>query len=316
MINMKTNRLKWTPAIIMALTMALAACDNEELANDPLADGPVAAQVTAGISQTLTRVSAGNDGSAEFTEGDVIHVVANETSTYAYTLQADNSWSAGNNPYYFQDRNNVPFRAWFASPDVTVETGNTIHVNTTSQGVDDDGWNVNDILVSGTVESSVGNGATVSFTGNNAFSHIMSQLVFTFKAGDGISSLSTLTGYTVKEVITDATFNTLTCTLNEGTTTGNIQITGITGVTSIEYPAAPIILVPQTFTNTSNNKLNLEVAYNGQTYKAELKVPTNGLQPGYSYTYTVTIKNTGLEVSTAQIGKWNPGTPGTGDAVL
>lgn len=312
---MKANRLRFGHAAFATLTMALAlaACSNEEPANDPLADGPVAAQVTAGISQTLTRVSSGTP--ASFTDGDVIHVVADDR-TYDYTFNGI-SWSAGNNPYYFQDRNNVSFRAWFASPDVQVGTDNTIHVNTTSQGVDDDGWNINDILVSGTVASSVDNGATVSFTGNNAFSHIMSQLVFTFKKGDGISSLSTLTGYTVKDVITDATFNTLTCTLNAEAATGNIQITGITGETSTEYPAAPIILVPQTFTSTSN-KFNLEVAYNNQTYKAELYAPTGGLQPGYSYTYTVTISNTELKISTAQIKNWQTdgSYDGTGDAVL
>ena len=32
----------------------LASCTNDELADNPLADGPVAAQVTADISQTLT----------------------------------------------------------------------------------------------------------------------------------------------------------------------------------------------------------------------------------------------------------------------
>ena len=64
---MKANRLKWTPAVIMALTMTLAACSNEETENDPLADGPVAAQVTAGIGQSMTRVSVDDNGSAAFT---------------------------------------------------------------------------------------------------------------------------------------------------------------------------------------------------------------------------------------------------------
>lgn len=316
---MKANRLRFNPAAFATLTMAfaLAACDNEELANDPLADGPVSAQVTAGISQTLTRVSAGDDGSASFTTDDIIHVVASGTSTHDYALQSDGTWSAGNNPYYFQDTNPVPFQAWFASPDVTVGTDNTIRVNTASQAVDDDGWNVNDILVSGTVQAGVDNGASVNFTGENAFSHIMSQLVFTFQRGDGISSLSTLTGYTVKDVFTDATLNTRTCILTPGSTTSNIAVTGITSASGTTYTAAPIILVPQTFTNASN-EFNLEVTYNNQTYRATLNAPTYGLQPGYSYAYTVTIKNTGLEVSTAEIKSWQTDNSynGSGDAVL
>ena len=56
----------------------LASCTNDELADNPLADGSVAAQVTADISQTLTRVSA-NGVSASFTSGDEINVVPCKT---------------------------------------------------------------------------------------------------------------------------------------------------------------------------------------------------------------------------------------------
>lgn len=313
---MKANRLIFTPAAFATLAMALflAACSSEEPADAPLAGGPVAAQVTAGISQTLTRISVGDDGSASFTTDDVIHVVANETSTYDYTLQSDGSWSAGSNPYYFQDLNSVSFQAWFASPNVSVETNNTINIDTKLQTLDDDGWNVNDILVSGAVQASVVGGASVDFTGENAFGHIMSQLVFTFKAGDGISNLTNLTGYTVKNVTTNATFNTLTCELTPGSITGNIAVTGIT-CTGTTHTAIPIILVPQTFTSASN-KFALEVTYNSQTYKATLNAPTGGLQPGHSYAYTVTISNTELKVSTAQINKWQTGAGGSGEAIL
>ena len=59
--------------------------------------------------------------------------------------------------------------------------------------------------------------------------------------------------------------------------------------------------MPQTVTGT----IALEVAYNGQTYKATLNAPTAGLQAGYSYTYTVTVNNTKLEVSNAAISDWS-----------
>ena len=137
---MKANRLKWTPAVIMALTMTLGACSNEETENDPLADGPVAAQVTAGIGQSMTRVSVDDNGSAAFTAGDVIHVVAGGTATYDYTLQGGGSWSAGSNPYYFQDRNSVSFRAWYADPALST-SANTITIDTQTQPIGSNGWN-------------------------------------------------------------------------------------------------------------------------------------------------------------------------------
>lgn len=307
---MKANRLKWTPAVIMALTMTLAACSNEETVNDPLADGPVAAQVTAGISGTQTRVSV-NGQSAAFTAGDVIHVVAGGTATYDYTLQGGGSWSASN-PYYFQNRDNVNFKAWYADPALT-PAGNEISIDTKSQDVNaENGWNRWDILVTPEVSTSV-SFPEINFTGDNAFSHIMTQLVFIFKAGNDISNLSALTGYTVKNVTTDATFNTQSCDLTTGSTTGDIAMP-VTGEADNQVDCTPIIMVPQTVSGT----LNLEVTYDGQTYKAALNPPTGGLQTGYSYTYTVTISNTGLEVGNATIGNWDQHADfdGSGEATL
>ena len=266
----------------------LASCTNDELADNPLADSPVAAQVTADISQTLTRVSA-NGVSASFTANDEINVVANG-ATYAYTFNGT-AWSS-NEPYYFQNRNEVTFQAWYAAPGYTL-TDNAISIDTKDQTVSS-GWNQWDILATPVVETDV-TFPTVAFTGTNAFSHVGTQVTMVFKTGDGITDLTALEGYTLKSLITVATFNTLDCTLTPGTTTDDITVTGIEDASGAEYTCTPLILVPQTITGT----ITLEVSYNGQTYKANLTAPTDGLQAGYSYTYTVTVSNTKLEVSNA-----------------
>lgn len=289
----------------------LASCTNDELADNPLADGPVAAQVTADISQTLTRVSA-NGVSASFTSGDEINVVADGSATYVYTLQDNGTtWSAGNNPYYFQNRDIVSFQAWYAAPGYK-KTGNAIEINTKNQTVSS-GWNQWDILATPVVKTDV-TSPTVDFTGTNAFSHVMTQVTMVFKKGNGISDLAALKGYTLKSLTTDATFNTLNCTLTPGTTTDDIAVTGIEDASGTEYTCTPLILVPQTVTGT----IDLEVKYNDQTYKAELNAPTAGLQAGYSYTYTVTVSNTKLEVSNAAISDWRTDQTfnGNGNATL
>ncbi|MCD8275965.1 MAG: fimbrillin family protein [Alistipes sp.] len=299
-----------------AALLILAACNNDEM-NDPLADGPVAAQVTAGISRTMTHVGIDKDGGpASFSTGDRINVVAAGTQTHAYTLQTDGTWQAGDDPYYFQDRNSVTFRGWYADPSVTAED-NKISIDTKTQEYNDaNGWNLHDILVTPKVSTTVSE-PSISFTGDNAFRHIMSQLVFTFEKGDGIPDLSKLTGYTLKDVVTTvATFNTQTLELTNGSTSGDIAVTGIEDVTGKEYEASPIILVPQEFTSS---QLTLEVTYNEQTYTATLNLPEgNQLQPGYSYTYTVAIKNSELEIGNVQIKDWstNPMFNGNGNATL
>lgn len=281
-------------ASILALT--LAGCNNDEMDN-PLADGPVALGITADIGQTTTRATA-DGNAAHFDEGDAINVVANGSSTYVYTFQGS-EWSS-TAPYYFQNTASVPFRAWYAVPGVKVEN-NAIAIDTRTQTFTDK-WNNHDILATPEVSVSVGNpgNATISFTGDKAFNHIMTQVAFTFKAGDDISDLTALSGYKLKGLITDATFNTKSCEMTAGSATGDIAMT-VSGASGTEYTCAPIILVPQTI---ASNKIELEVTYNGQSYKANLTAPAGSLQTGYSYTYTITIKNTKLEIGNAEISSW------------
>lgn len=304
--------MKFYTAAVALLT--LAACNNDEN-YDPLADGPVAAQVTAGISRTMTHVSTDDGGAASFSTGDKINVVTDKTETHVYALQDNGTWQADGDPYYFQDHNDVTFRAWYtADPNVEVKD-NKISIDTHTQTYSETGWNYHDILVTPGVKTTVLK-PSVSFTGDNAFQHIMSQLVFTFKKGDGIPDLSELSGYTLDEIVTYATFDTQKLELTAESKTGFIEITGIEDAAGEEYTASPIILVPQEITS---GKLTLLVSYNKQNYEAELNVPEGDkLQPGYSYAYTVTISNTKLEVGNPAIENWQilKDFNGTGDATL
>ena len=61
-----------------------------------------------------------------------------------------------------------------------------------------------------------------------------------------------------------------------------------------------VILFPQTAAS-----LPLTVNYRSQNYRATLTVPEGALQAGNNYTYTVKVRNKGIEVSEATIAKWN-----------
>lgn len=294
---------------MVLLALSLTACTQDELQDNPLADGPVALNVTAGISQVATRVSI-EGNTAAFTEGDRINVVADGNETHVYTLQGS-SWSAGNDPYYFQNTGNVFFRAWYANPGIT-PTGNVIIIDTKTQTIDETtGWNEWDILATPAVQTNV-HSSTVNFTGNNAFQHVMSQVTLVFETGDGISDLTALSGYTLKSLVTDASFYIRTCTVNPGSTTADMTA-NVTDASGTSYTCTPLILVPQAITGT----IGLEVTYNNQIYKASLAAPQGGrLNAGYSYTYNVTISNTGLTVGDAEISGWTSQTPINGNATL
>lgn len=282
---------------------ALAACTNDDLQDNPLANGPVPLNVTADISAVATRVQD-NNGSASFTTGDIMHVVAGNQDQYDYSLQADNTWDAGDNPYYFQNTTPVDFRAWYA-PDGAIELSadNAIPIDTKQQTITNN-WNKWDILATPNVTAGVSS-PSINFTGDKAFRHVMCQVAFTFIAGTdaGIPDIKGLSVYTLKDVITDATFDQRSCTLTRGSTTGDItgraQNPGST-IPVTMYTTTPFIVVPQ----EPASSRSLEVKYNYNTYKANLTIPTGGWKPNHSYIYTIIIRNTGLEISNASIAGW------------
>lgn len=310
----------YTAAVLLAL--GLTAC-NKEMDN-PLADGPVALSVTADISQVVTRATA-----TAFENEDPIGIFpiksdALETGqgNKPYTYNGSTFTSA--DPYYFQDREMVTFNAYYPYDATLTATAHTIDINTraeyqkskTIEGTNIE-WRTNDYLFA-SAETNVIE-PSVSYTGNNAFNHVMTQVVFVFNAGtdDGVSDLSALSGYKIATpLVMDGSFDAATgkVTLDADAKEEEIAMT-VTGSAAIELSADPLILLPQTI---SGSKLELEVAYNDQTYKAELNAPTAGLQAGYSYTYNVTIKNTELEVTNASINAWHSDqdTHSQGDATL
>ena len=239
-----------------------------------------------------------------------------------YTYNGSTFTSA--DPYYFQDREMVTFNAYYPYDATLTATAHTIDINTraeyqkskTIEGTNIE-WRTNDYLFA-SAETNVIE-PSVSYTGNNAFNHVMTQVVFVFNAGtdDGVSDLSALSGYKIATpLVMDGSFDAATgkATPDANAKAEEIEMT-VTGPAAIELSADPLILLPQTI---SGSKLELEVAYNGETYKAELNAPTAGLQAGYSYTYNVTIKNTELEVTNASINAWHSDqdTHSQGDATL
>ena len=73
-----------------------------------------------------------------------------------------------------------------------------------------------------------------------------------------------------------------------------------------------LILLPQDLTNKA---LNVKVGIDGQTYSNSDAINPN-LQADYTYTYTITVKKSGLVVSGCTITPWASGSTGSGDAEM
>lgn len=269
-----------------ALALTLAACNND---NENLNDGPVAAKFIADITPA-TRV---NSEGTEWTEGDRIGITGAGFTNVPYKREYGMFVPDGT-VIYFDDTETHTFHAYYPYQ----AEGGMVAVSTTA---DKQGTGIDFLFASGATGDT--HNPTVEFTGDHAFKHCMSLIKFTFKAGDGIMFSETEpASYTLDGLKHEGTFDTATGA-TAVTAAADSPITMQLGGAT----ASQVIILPQGVTIP----LDLSVSYNGQSYKATLKLPetptANFYTAGYAYTYNITLNTKGIEVSEPTITPWRPG---------
>ena len=275
---------------LAALALALVACNNE---NENLNGDPVAAQFTANIAPA-TRASG-----TTWTGGDRIGItdIGNDTryGNVPFILK-NGKFEAEGKVIYFEDTKTHTFRAYYpynaAGGILTATTDATAQQNQPA---------IDFLFASGATGDK--HSPVVSFTdktdkggADNSFHHRMSRITLTFEVGDGVDfSVVKPERYTLGDVILTGTFNTADgIAAADGTAEALAMDLADGSLTS------SVILFPQTAAS-----LPLTVNYRSQNYRATLTVPEGALQAGNNYTYTVKVRNKGIEVSEATIAKWN-----------
>lgn len=272
---------------LAALAISMAACtsDNENMNTD----GPVAAKFIADITPA-TRV---NSEGTEWTEGDRIGVTGANFTNVPYKREYGMFVPDGT-VIYFDDTETKTFNAYYPYQ----AEGGTVTVSTAA---DKQGTGIDFLFASGATGNT--HNPTVSFTGDHAFHHRMSLIKFTFKPGDGLIFNETEpAGYTLEGLKHEGTFDTAT-----GTTAVTAAVESPITMQLGGATTSQVIILPQEVTIP----LDLSVSYNGQSYKATLKLPetptANFYTAGYAYTYNITLNNNGIEVSEPTITPWKDG---------
>ncbi|MGN0225202.1 MAG: fimbrillin family protein [Prevotella sp.] len=279
---------------IYMLAAALVGCSSEDEVTD---NAPVAVRVNGEIVGTGTTRATGTS----WDNGDAIGVSVASTGKTSGT-NVKYSYNGREfvtlEPIYFSDMETVTFNAYypFSGTSGTAET--TIVASTSDQTKQKDF----DFLFASGATASI-TAPEVSFTGDHCFRHCMSQLTFSFVAGDGIEDLSKLTSYKVEGLVMEGTFNTsdgVAAASNADAANLTTELTGLASGTS--YTAAPLVLFPQL---PADRKFNVTIVYDGITYRGELSIPSSqGLTAGNCYAYNIIINKTSINVSKAQIIQW------------
>ena len=274
-----------------ALALSLAACTNDNEVTD---NGPVAARINAEISNAVATRASGTT----WDENDRIGLtgIGTQYDNVPYIMNGG-TFKEDGEPIYFHTTEEVVFRAYYPYD----ENGKTLKA-TTDDEAQKNQPKIDFLYATGATAST--HNPTVNFTDGTkaggkdcSFHHCMSQITLTFVAGDGVSfSAIQPESYTLSGLVLTGSFDTTTgiAKTDDGAQAANLDMPIGSQLTS------SVILFPQTVT-----ALPLYVKYNGERYKATLNIPEGALKAGNNYTYTVKVRNRGIEVSQATIAAWN-----------
>lgn len=274
-----------------ALALALAACTND---NENLNDGPVAAVINAEISDAVATRASGT----AWAERDEIGISESRFG-YANVLYRweNGKFTPAGTIIFFQDDDPTTFSAYYPydadGGTLTATTDATAQQNQPA---------IDFLYATGATAST--HNPEVNFTDDTAaggtdcsFHHCMSQITLTFEAGSGVSFTAIKpVSYTLSGLTLTGSFDTETgiAKADEDAQTANLTMELDGALTS------SVILFPQT-----KASIGLSVYYNSQPYTATLTIPDGALKAGNNYTYTVTVRNKDLSVSSATISDWN-----------
>lgn len=319
--------------LIATAATLLAACSNDE---NEVNNGPVEARITAGIDGPKTR--AVDDS---WSGGNTIGVMVTNapTSTMAtlyknveYTVESGGPtgiFKATSGGIFFQDASeNVTFAAYspyqlsadaatLPGTDGTVTGGDTKDQSTVAK------QEAFDYLFATGATASRGS-ATVELKKADVdhdyqFKHKMSRLILVLNtsATDGFTTDQVFSAtYTLGGLKHEGTFKVTDGTaavspsasaVSDWTITNNAKKDDTTGKTR----TYTMILYPQSL----SSPLTFSATIDGQTYVNKSDIQP-ALAAGTSYTYTITMKKTGLSVSGCTIEGWTNDTSGSGNAEM
>ena len=277
--------------VLAALGIALTACTNDNEVTD---NGPVAAVINAEISDAVATRASGTT----WADKDEIGVSENR---YGYTnvpyRRANGKFEPAGSIIFFEDDASTTFSAYYPYD----SNGGTLTATTDGEAQKNQP-KIDFLYATGATAST--HNPEVNFTDGTkaggkdcSFHHCMSQITLTFEAGDGVSfSAIQPESYTLSELVLTGSFDTTTgiAKTDEKAQAANLDMPISSTLTS------SVILFPQT-----KASISLTVVFNGNDYNATLTVPDGELKAGNNYTYTVTVRNKGLSIASAEITPWN-----------
>ena len=302
---MKRNRL--LPVAVCCLALLAASCSTDEDDGNTLPDGKYPMTFTAQVDgMAATRATTAADGKTSWENSDLVAISMDGGTNHKQYKITDASSGAmspsdeANTLYWSKTQENLA--AWYPIGCTIGNGGDGSEVSITDQS---SGFGMlENILHAPAKDYTFSSGGAVAFS----FRHALAKVKVTLQKGEGIED-SDLSGATV-------TFM--------GYTAGTLEYAGMTGggsngeITSKKETSAgggggtpatyTALLIPQQMQGEKFIKVTVGTSTAARDY---FYTPTGtndaNLAAGNQYTYTITVKKTGLEVESVT-ASWNDNT--------
>lgn len=300
---MKKSSFVWS-CFVMAF---FVACSQAEVENQNADDLKMSVVASIKGQESSSRY-AGNDPSVvEFDEDDAIGLFIDDAPAMEWVYDGS-VWSAGEDIVYWPDKiGSHTFRAFY--PYAVVSSYEAVPMPSLKEqtGKSVAELSRHDFLVS-TLSQSYEQGGSVAFIGDNAFRHVSTLIKLIFKGGGDLAS-STLTNVTIQgtDIVAPSTysFETEKVTLLSDETSDVLSVNGEYAMS--ENQVFYLIVNEKTDTDAV---VSLAVSYKTgtETYVATMdNFASNHFAGGYCQSYTITIKDSSLSISGAEISSWGNG---------
>lgn len=293
-------------AVAGILCLLAASCSDVTDDGTTLPPGTYPMTFTAGVDRlTATRATTGADGKTTWQENDPVAISMDGGANHKEYKISNTTDGAmipdGDGNILYWSKRQETLAAWYpVSCTVGSNTGSG-EVNITDQNTSF--GTLENILHAPAQDYTYSSGGSVAFV----FRHALAKVKVTLKKGDGIeeSDLSnatvTFTGYTAGSL----GYNGMTGSGNNG------SITPKTETSSGSAPTYTALVIPQQMQDKKFIKVTIGANGAARDYYYTPTGSTDAdLEAGKQYTYTITVKKTGLEVVPAPA--WGTGGETTG----
>lgn len=301
--------------VFAAAVIALAACSSEE-ENVQTWNGEIR---LSAVNVVQTRAAQGIQSTA-FDNGEKVDVFINENATtpsieypqpLVYTSGTGGVLTTSDEQYYPQSNGVNIFAVYPSGVAGTNVNATNVAFDVESDQSEEDAYKASDLMVGAPANNPV---SKTSGTVQLTFKHCLSKININISAGDGIDPVD-LQGATVTilNTTTGGTFNVQTGAVTDNGVqaaatpiiAGTLEVREDTGVQGISA-----IIVPQT---VSAGRQFISIRYGGdqQTPATELfytlphgQAASVDFAAGYSYTFNITAKKSGLTLDGTTITDW------------